>query len=134
MRSISTGQTLYHTTYQAYAPDLVSLGTGTAGSLCPAAGPTAAAACLVDPIVTGGATTGKSGYLFESAGIADAQGTLSTYLSRAGPITFNRTGMHTYCAIEDGVIRFDPANSSSGLPTVAYAGCLSLPAYSPLSQ
>ena len=134
LRTISTGQSMYHTTYQAYAPDLVSLGTGTPGSICPVGGPTAAHACLVDSVVTGGATTGKSGYLLDSNGIADPSGTLATYLSRAGPIVYNRTGLQAYCAVEDGVIRFNPTNNASGLPAVAYAGCLALPAYSPLAQ
>jgi prepilin-type N-terminal cleavage/methylation domain-containing protein len=134
LRTISTGQSMYHNTYQAYAPDLVSLGTGTPGGVCPVTGPGPANACLVDAVVTGGATTGKSGYLLDTSGIPDLSGTLTTYLSRAGPIVYNRTGLQAYCVTDDGVIRFNPTNTASGLPTVAYAGCLALPAYSPLAQ
>jgi prepilin-type N-terminal cleavage/methylation domain-containing protein len=133
MRLMTTGQTMYHTTYQAYAPDLVSLGTGTPGSPCPIAGPTAAHACLVDFIVTGGATVGKSGYLFDTTGIPDSGGIMNTYLSQAGPIVFNRTGMHSFCGVDDGIIRYNPTNSAAGLPGVAYAGCQAAP-YTPLAQ
>jgi hypothetical protein len=31
-----------------------------------------------------------------------------TYSVGAAPLTFNQTGVRMFCAIEDGVVRFDP--------------------------
>jgi type IV pilus assembly protein PilA len=109
LRTITTAQVAYSTTYgTGYAP-LPNLGGATP---CAAA---AATACLIDPFLTAGA---KSGYTI---------GTTVTYEASAQPIAPGQSGQRTFCTDQSGVIRGNPAG---GAPPAACAGAA---AFIPLS-
>jgi len=88
---------------------------------CPAT-PLVTAACLVDGVLTGGATVGKSGYQIDTAGQNPLPAV--TFISQAGPIVYNRSGLRQFCAVEDGVLHANPnTGGNSLLPTFAYNVC-----------
>jgi type IV pilus assembly protein PilA len=110
VRSISTAEQAYAAAYptQGFAPTLSSLG-GT--SPC---APTSTSACLIDDTLSTGT---KSGYSFAAAGgDPSAQGANTTYAVGAAPVTYNQTGVRMFCAIQDGVVRYDPNTGSSTTP------------------
>ena len=102
IRTINTAQIAYFTNYQGYAPNLGSLGPGAGvNAVCPAAGPTAANACLIDAVLSNAnVAPGKSGYIYTEAG------TPTNYDVETNPATMNVTGTISYCSVEDGVVRF----------------------------
>lgn len=104
VRTLVTAQSTYLSTYGiqvGYSPNILSLGsTAACDPLKPA---TAAAACLIDPVLAAG---NKGGYNFHTeAGNA---------VPPNGPINFNvsawpqavTTGNVSYCATDDGVVWF----------------------------
>jgi type IV pilus assembly protein PilA len=130
LRSIGTANIQYQSNFPGtgYAATEVTLGTGAVGPppvACPGP-PTAAAACLVDGVLTQARTAAKSGFLIGTNGIANGA-VNDTYQASAGPQTFDRSGNFAYCAIEDGVIRVDNTNVASGFPNTASAACLLAP-------
>ena len=139
LRSIGTAQIQYQSNYpiQGYALNLVRLGTGTASvppTPCPGAASTSA--CLIDGVLTAATTLAKSGYLIATNGQKGPGNTgtvFDVYESEAGPSTFDRTGVNSYCSQEDGVIRSNTTNAASGLPGLAYAAC-NVAAYAPLNN
>lgn len=141
LRSISTAQIQYQSNWPSvgYATSLVILGTGAATSPptnCAPTGATSGAACLVDGVLTGATTLGKSGYYIDTIGQAGPGNTTTifdVYESVAGPIAFDRSGVNSYCSVPDGVIRVNTANNVSGLPAVPYAACPN-PPYSPMTN
>ena len=67
---------------------------------------TAAAACLIDPLLSTGTST-KGGYVFNAAGTnPDANGTLNGYEVNATPATLQATGVRAFCSDASGVVRF----------------------------
>jgi type IV pilus assembly protein PilA len=121
LRTITTAQVAYSTTYgTGYAP-LPNLGGATP---CAAA---AATACLIDPFLTAGA---KSGYTIGTT-VPAALGTTAapnvTYEASARPIAPGQSGQRTFCTDQSGVIRGNPAG---GAPPAACAGAA---AFIPLS-
>jgi len=141
LRSISTAQIQYQSNWPnvGYAPSLISLGSGAATSppsSCPPTGASATAACLVDGVLTGAATLSKSGYYIDSIGQVGPGGAgaiFDVYESLAGPVTYDRTGVNSYCSVPDGVIRVNTTNNASGLPAVSFAACPN-PPYSPMNN
>src|SRR5438094_4867330 len=124
LRTINTAQVTYTTTYPTigYASTLAILGPAANGC---AAGPASTNACMIDFAMSSAATTAKSGYLFE---VLNTAGTpVTTYVTDAGPATWNQTGVRRFCSIEDAVLRFDSANNASGLPALSSAACTALP-------
>jgi len=124
LRTINTAQVTYQTSYPTvgYAPNLASLGPAAAGC---AAGPKSTNACIIDFALASSTTVAKSGYLTE---VINVTGTPAvTYVADAGPQTFNQTGVRRFCTIEDGSLRFDSANTASGLPGLSSAACIALP-------
>ena len=103
IRTIGTGQVAYETSFPTigFAAALVNLGPGVGNTTCPAAGPVAAGACIIDATLASG---NKSGFLIFTAGAGGPPAT--TMVSNAYPVTFNSTGVKQFCAIEDNVIRF----------------------------
>ena len=100
LRTLNTAETSYVTNYPA-------VGYGTMANLGGPAPCTPAAngapACLIDDSLAnnyGG--NGKSGYMFAIAVINAGQ-----YVASATPITLGATGVNSFCAIEDGVVRKD---------------------------
>ena len=135
LRTINTSQVTYATNFpvQGYAADLKTLGPG-AG--CPATGPTAAIACLLDSTV--GCTAGvaaaacpKSGFNFyiDTAGAAAPIG---AYTASADPITWESTGNRTYCTMADAVIKSHTGATASVGSAVAAAACGTPATYAPI--
>jgi type IV pilus assembly protein PilA len=138
LRGIATGEIQYQSNYPlvGFSNNLVQLGTGAATNpptACPVGGATPAAACLIDGVLTAAATFPKSGYVTSETGVVGAGGIITTYVAEAGPVTFDRTGIQTYCVIADNIIRVNNDNNASGLPGVNPVSCLAAP-FTPLAN
>ncbi len=129
VRSIGTAQVQYTSTYTnvGFATTLIVLGTGTSSNPPTACGATVTStgACLVDGVLTAAAAVGKSGYNIDTTGLPNSAGVNSTFVSQAGPVKYNSTGLREFCATEDGVLHGNlNTGGANGLPAVAYAVCL----------
>jgi len=141
IRTIGTAQVQFQSNYPTvgYAATEVILGTGTASNpvtVCPAAGASFKAACLIDGALTAArATLPKSGYFIDTTGAA-AGGTavLDVYETEAGPTTFDRTGVNAFCGVEDGVVRADTTNKNSGLPGLTHDACNTSGTFLPMNN
>ena len=127
IRTITTAEVTYQTAYPSvgYSADLVSLG-GPVGACVPAS----TSACLIDSVLGNNgnpAGSGKSGYSFGAAGQNAVQNVNQGYTIQATPLTINQTGIRAFCAMEDAVIRVDPAGKCSNTE----AGVV---AFNPLNQ
>jgi type IV pilus assembly protein PilA len=126
MRTLNTAQFAYNSSFPTvgYATALANLGPSVPSG-CAAAGPSQANACLIDwglaQAFAGGATGGKSGYVFGSAGIS-ASGINSAFVTGASPQNYNISGVRNFCATEDGVVRFN-AGASGSTPVATAAAC-----------
>jgi type IV pilus assembly protein PilA len=108
LRTISTAQATYQQTYSAgFAPTLLALGPG-------GAGPTAAAADLIDQVLAAGS---KTGYIFIYTPLdANGDGRMDSYTIQANPTVPGQTGNKYFFADHTSVIRFSmagPATSAS---------------------
>ncbi len=116
VRNIVTGEISYNTTFSAtgYPALLANLGEGAGVTVCPAAGPQIAAACLIDAVLAAGT---KSGYGFGAVGACPVGVVpINTCFSIVAiPNTYNSTGTKDFGAFEDGVLR-------ANLPAVANTG------------
>ena len=128
VRNIVTAETSYNSSYPQYgfAVTLNLLGPGAGKLTCPAGGPTpTVGACLLDSALASSANSTKSGYDFEATG--DNPGppdpttaivALNGFTAAAVPAVYNQTGVRTFCAGDDGVLRQNPntaGGSGSGL-------------------
>jgi type IV pilus assembly protein PilA len=128
LRTVTTGEVTYQTAYPTvgYAPALGNLG----GGLGVACVPSSTTACLIDSVLssngnpTGG---GKSGYSFATGAGTVVGGTNVGYTIKAVPLSVNQTGIRGFCAVEDAVIRVDPA----GVCSATEAGIV---VFNPLNQ
>jgi len=103
VRTINTGMVTYNSTYPTvgFATALTNLG-GTAPCT-----PSSVTACLIDSVLGAGT---KSGYNFAATG---AGGTPQVqYYATAVPITLNQTGIRSFCAFEDAVVRVQPTGAA----------------------
>lgn len=102
LRTLNTAEVSYVTAYPAQ-------GYGTMpqlGGPAPCT-PAIATACLIDDSLANNyAGKGKSGYNFAIAVINAGQ-----YAATAAPITVGSTGVNSFCSVEDGVVRKDPAGA-----------------------
>lgn len=124
LRTVNTAQVTYQTAYPTvgYASTLAILGPADAGCT---AGPAETNACMLDFALASAAVTAKSGYLFE---VVNTTGTpVTTYVTDAGPATYNQTGVRSFCAIEDAVLHYDTSLTAGGLPAYASSACVLLP-------
>jgi type IV pilus assembly protein PilA len=130
VRSFNTAEVTYTTTYPTvgYAAARTDLGQPAAG--CPGTGPTQTGACLVDGVLTTGL---KSGYDFDALGTKSAGSTINNqYAVGAAPDLYNQTGVRGFCAVQDGVIKFDPntggtnAGAAGATTEAGYAACFAL--------
>ena len=115
LRTINTAEVSYATAYAniGYSADLKSLGPG-AGTACAATGPTPAAACFLDSVLSASAKNGYS-FAYTPAPGTGAAATLNvTYEAEAVPQAFNQTGLRGFCTIDDAVIRFE-ANGTTAM-------------------
>jgi type IV pilus assembly protein PilA len=102
LRTLNTAEVSFTTQYPA-------TGYGTLAALGGAAPcvPVVTAACLIDQsLATNYGGKGKSGYNFAIA-IPNA----GQYVATAAPITVGSTGVNSFCAIEDAVVRKDPSGA-----------------------
>ena len=135
IRTVNTAEVTYQSAYPTlgYADLLVSLGPGAGVYTCPAGGPTSAAACLVDGVLSNNgnpAGNGKSGYSFAAVGVKGAVGTvLATYQVGTAPLNFNQTGVRRFCSAEDGVLRADQNTGASTTPDTAGSTVCTTPTY-----
>ena len=120
IRTISTAEVTYFTTYQAgYADTLAKIGTPAAGCSTP----TSTSACLIDNVLSAADTTPKSGYTFAVQSPTPASG----FETSAFAATWNRTGLRTFCATEDNVVHVRvPAAQDSAVADAA--ACIGLAA------
>jgi prepilin-type N-terminal cleavage/methylation domain-containing protein len=107
MRTITSTNTQYYATYGiGYPATLANLGTG--AGVCIA---TAAQACLLDAILSGGS---KSGYTFVSVGNTPV-GLINTGFEANGtPQTPGATGQRAFCVDQTGVIRYNLNGAAIG--------------------
>ena len=115
VRTISTAELTYQTSYPAvgYAASLAALGP--TGSACASSGPTSANACIIDYVLASAATggTAKSGYFFAAAPNTNVPA--DQFTVDAWPATLNTTGVKEFCAVEDNVVRFKTPGGSNSL-------------------
>jgi type IV pilus assembly protein PilA len=113
IRTINTAQITYNSTYPTvgFAASLAVL-----GGVAPCT-PTSATACLIDSVLAAGT---KSGYLFTAASAGGPPAV--TYFATATPVTLNQTGIRSFCAFEDAVVRVQP----TGAAVATEAACQAL--------
>jgi type IV pilus assembly protein PilA len=126
VRTTNTGQVSYYSTYPniGYSPTMFALGPP-AITGCPATGPVAANACLIDFVLAGATTvaTAKSGYYF-GMGVVAGGGINQGYTTGGAAAAFNQSGVRGFCSSEDGVIHFNPSQNAA--PTTVNATCSAL--------
>ncbi|HLV87354.1 MAG TPA: prepilin-type N-terminal cleavage/methylation domain-containing protein [Candidatus Sulfotelmatobacter sp.] len=105
IRTINSGMVTYNSAYPTvgYATALTNL-----GGVAPCT-PSSVTACLIDNVLSGGT---KSGYNF--AATAGGGSPQTQYYATAVPITLNQTGIRSFCAFEDAVVRVDPTGVVAG--------------------
>jgi prepilin-type N-terminal cleavage/methylation domain-containing protein len=125
MHTIVNAEISYTTSFPqiGFAPTILALGPGAGNQSCPAAGPTAANACIIDGVLSGaiGGAAVKSGYGFEALGQNPTAGAFRTYTAAAVPTAYNTTGTRDFCTFEDDILRQlppTPANTG-GAPAAA---------------
>ena len=124
VRNIVTAETSYNSSYPQYgfATVLSRLGPGIGNLSCPAAGPVpTTGACLLDSALGGSNNSTKSGYMFEATGDNPTPPDPTTgivaytgFTAASVPATYNQTGVRTFCAGDDGVLRQNP-NTAGGV-------------------
>ena len=127
VRTVNTAQVSYESTYPGtgYANSLAALGP-TASTGCPASGPVATNACLIDFGLASATSvaTAKTGYYF-GMGVPGGGPPNMSYTVGGAPAAFNQSGVRGFCSNEDGVIRV--ASSWNAVPATVNATCLNAP-------
>jgi len=127
VRTVNTAQVSYASTYPTvgYSGSMAALGPP-AVTGCPAGGPVATNACLIDFGLASATTaaTAKSGYYF-GVGVPAGGPPNGGYTVGGAPAAFNQTGVRGFCSNEDGVIRV--AASWNAPPATTNAICLNAP-------
>jgi type II secretory pathway pseudopilin PulG len=113
VRTVNTTQITYSTIYEknGYARDLASLGPG-AGFKCPASGPNAAHACLLDGVLGNSTCTGsrwcsKDAYRYNLQATCGADGACTEYVFVATP-SKAAAGERSFCSTSDAIVRMKP--------------------------
>lgn len=108
IRTINTSEVTYSSAYPTtgFSATVAALGPPAATG-CPAAGPVAANACLIDWILSNATTAAnsKSGYYFGYVPVA-AGGLNTGYTVGGSAASFNQTGVRGFCSQNDGVIHY----------------------------
>jgi prepilin-type N-terminal cleavage/methylation domain-containing protein len=109
IRSINTAEVTYSSSWgSGYAATVDNL-----GGLAPCTVATAAAACIIDPLLSTAPYT-KSGYTFVAVGSTPAGGNFSTFEVNATPAVVDVTGKRAFCSDQSGVIRFNATGVAIG--------------------
>jgi type IV pilus assembly protein PilA len=114
IQSINRAEIAYQVAYptHGFAATLSDLGGSKPCS------PSAASACLIDPLLTSGV---KNGYNLAAVGTRQAaNGINMDYVAGAAPEVYGKTGVRLFCSTSDGVLRYSanpghtivPPNSS----------------------
>ena len=124
MHTVVNAEIAYSTAFPqvGFAPNMQALGPGAGNTTCPAAGPSAAGACIIDAVLSGaGGAALKSGYGFAALGQNPINGVFSTYTAAAVPTQYNATGTRDFCTFEDDILRQLPptAGNTGGQPAAA---------------
>ena len=110
VRSITAAQITYYQTYQlGYADTLAKLGSASTGC---AGGGNPNSACLIDWVVTNSTVVPKSGYKFQVS--VGSSGANDTYVATAFASQWGMTGVRSFCAMEDNVVRVKFPSSQDG--------------------
>ena len=123
IRTINTAEVSYTSSYPltGYAPLLINLGPGGPAAACPNP-PVAATACLIDGTLANADVVAKGGYLLNYAvtGAAPVTG----YQVASNPLTFNSTGVKSFCSFEDAVVRSVSPPVAAGIAVGTCAGTI----------
>ena len=111
IRNVVTAMVSYNASYGGFALTLATLGPPSGSSCTGSTGPSSGNACLIDAVLAAGL---KSGYEFTATGDKDTNGNVTGFTAEAFPQTYNSTGVRSFCAGEDGVMRVNAQNTSSG--------------------
>jgi len=115
VRNIVTGAASYQAMFPEYNFPLQLQQMGqNGGPNCPNGPDPTLGGCFLDSVLGGSANTLKSGFYFnfhgDSAQPADANGVVAYtgFTITADPSTYNQSGVRTFCAGDDGVMRQSP--------------------------
>jgi type IV pilus assembly protein PilA len=127
IRTLNTAEVTYQSQFPnvGFSATIAALGPG--GPTCPAGGPTAAAACLIDTVLANAtaAATPKSGYFFPYTPAAAVGGIVVDYTVAGNAAGQGQSGVRAFCSDSDGVIRFVTPGPTAVTTT---AGCAALTA------
>jgi prepilin-type N-terminal cleavage/methylation domain-containing protein len=120
VRNINTAEVTYQSSWgSGFAAGLANLG---GASPCTVA--TAAAACIIDPLLSTAPFT-KSGYVFNAAGTIPIGGVNNGFEVNATPSSVQTTGLRAFCGDQTGLIQFvTPGAAPIG---VAAGTCAAVP-------
>ena len=122
VRTIGTAEVTYSSSWgSGYAPTIAEL-----GGAAPCVTATAAASCLIDPLLSVAPNT-KSGYVFSAAGTMAVAGINNGFEINAAPTTFQTTGVRAFCDDQTGVLKFDVSGKAPGLAAGACQGVPTAP-------
>ena len=127
VRTIGTAEVTYSSSWgSGYALTLQNLG---GPSPCVAA--TAAAACLIDPLLSAPAPATKSGYTFNAAGTLLVGTVYNGFEVAAWPNTVQTTGVRGFCDDQTGVLKFvSPSPATMPVAPGSCAGVVTAPGVS----
>jgi hypothetical protein len=128
VRTIVTSEVVYSQAYSAagYASSLASLGPGQPPVDC-STNATSEHACLVDNALgCSGTWCTKNGYQFNVTATCEAGGACTGFVATATPLRPGTTGINSFCATQDGVVRVSNRRPLVRAPTLAQ--CESWPA------
>jgi type IV pilus assembly protein PilA len=113
VRTLVTSEVTYSSTWgTGFAATLANLGGAT-----PCVAATAAAACLIDPVIAAGGP--KSGYSIAALGGGLVGGQRVSFGASAYPVAIGSSGTRTFCSDESGVVRVNVAGAAMAAPTSA---------------
>jgi type IV pilus assembly protein PilA len=120
VRTIGTAEVTYSSSWgSGFAATIQALG---GASPCTVA--TAAAACLIDPLLSAAAPV-KSGYGFNAAGTLAVAGVNNGFEVTAWPSTVQTTGVRAFCDDQTGVLKFFSPSPAGGMG-VAQGTCAAI--------
>ena len=123
-RTIVTGEIGYFAAYPTVGfTSLLALG-GTIGAPCV---PAPATGCLIDANLANNGTpanSGKSGYSFTAIGATGAGAVVPNEFFTTGTPLGATTGTKAFCAVDDGVVRTQPAGTITAV--AGYGACQAL--------
>jgi prepilin-type N-terminal cleavage/methylation domain-containing protein len=130
VRTINTAEVTYQSSWGiGFAATLANL-----GGPAPCTVATAAAACLIDPLLSTAPFT-KSGYVFAAVGIYPVNGVLNGFEVNATPSVVQTTGVRSFCGDHTGLIQFLASGAAIGTaPGACAAVPNALPASGPIGN